>query len=139
MPRAKGDVLNSDVKPAILIADDNQFFREVFRDLLAAEGFDVECADDGGTALAAIKRMPERRLLVLLDLVMPGIDGFQVIETLRRDQALENVRILVITGLRNRPEDRMRVSGPGVIGFLGKDVTPSAIVERVVSIAKAWA
>jgi CheY-like chemotaxis protein len=125
-------------RPAILIADDNEFFREVFRDLLSAEGFEVECAEDGGAALAVLKRVPGRRMLVLLDLVMPGIDGFQVIETLRRDSALDNVRILVITGLRNRPEDRMRVSGPGVIGFLGKDVTPSAIVERVVELAKAW-
>ncbi|MBI3074553.1 MAG: response regulator [Deltaproteobacteria bacterium] len=128
----------TDTRPAILIADDNEFFRDVFRDLLSAEGFEVECADDGGPALAILKGNPARRTLVLLDLVMPGIDGFEVIETLRREDALANVRILVITGLRNRPEDRMRVSGPGVIGFLGKDVSPSAIVERVISLAKAW-
>ncbi len=137
MPGSKGNVLSGD-RPAILIADDNEFFREVFKDLLSAEGYEVECANDGGAALAVIKRDLGRRRLVMLDLVMPGIDGFQVIETLRRDQALTNIRILVITGLRNRPEDRMRVSGPGVIGFLGKDVSPSAIVERVNAIAKAW-
>jgi len=70
----------------ILVVDDYEDWRAVLRALLEAHGFDVEEAENGREALEKLERMGDETALVLLDLMMPGMDGAEVIAELRRRQ-----------------------------------------------------
>jgi CheY-like chemotaxis protein len=85
------------VKPSILIADDDASNREVLTYYLRRQGYDVHAVSDGGLALAAIA---ERRFaLVLLDVVMPGVDGLEALRRIRRTYGTHELPVILFTGL----------------------------------------
>jgi two-component system, cell cycle response regulator len=81
----------------ILIVDDEAIGRETLQDLLVTEGYRLDFASDGATALAkAAELQPD---LVLLDVMMPGMDGFEVCRRLRADPLLSEVPVIMVTAL----------------------------------------
>jgi diguanylate cyclase (GGDEF)-like protein len=86
-------------KPLILVADDDLVMRVTMAAVLRESGYDVLEAQDGDVALAVAAR--EHPDLIVLDLIMPGRDGFQVCEAVRANPALAEVPILVLTGLED--------------------------------------
>jgi CheY-like chemotaxis protein len=85
------------VKASILIADDDASNREVLTYYLRRQGFDVHAVADGELALAAIA---ERRFaLVLLDVVMPGLDGLEALRRIRRTHDACQLPVILFTGL----------------------------------------
>jgi CheY-like chemotaxis protein len=83
----------------ILIADDNRDLVRGLSLLLNLAGFEVETVHDGLAALRAARaRKPD---VVILDIGLPGMDGFQVAEHMRADQALKNIPIIAISGYDN--------------------------------------
>jgi len=77
--------------------DDDQDIREVVADALAAEGYRVITASDGREAIALLRRVSVAPSLILLDLMMPGMDGAQFREEQRRDPALEGIPVVVVS------------------------------------------
>ncbi|PIW10105.1 MAG: hypothetical protein COW37_04295, partial [Caldiserica bacterium CG17_big_fil_post_rev_8_21_14_2_50_35_7] len=71
----------------VLVAEDDHFLAKIYKIKLAKEGINAEIATDGNEALAKIKELKPD--LVLLDLVMPGKDGFEVLEELQSDKGLK--------------------------------------------------
>ena len=93
----------------ILVVDDDAELRDMLRRALEREGHTVVEADNGRTGLArAGERLPG---LVLLDLIMPGMDGFEFLEEFRRHEAWQAVPVVVVTGRDLTAEDRARLSG----------------------------
>jgi len=93
----------------ILVVDDDEDILRVVRINLELEGFEVVTALDGQEALdSALEEPPD---LVLLDLMMPEVDGFEVMETIRADKALADTRIIVITAKTLTAGERRRLSG----------------------------
>jgi CheY-like chemotaxis protein len=84
-------------KSAVLVVDDDDDVRETLRDLLEEEGFDVATAGDGKAALEALSKVEPR--VLLLDLYMPVMDGWQLIEQLRSDGRLERMKVILTTSL----------------------------------------
>lgn len=84
------------VNPRVLVVDDDDDVREALELVLASEGVVVETAANGREALARLEAGP-RPDMVLLDLRMPELDGWQTIEALRARGALEKLRILICT------------------------------------------
>lgn len=82
----------------VLVVDDDPVHREVVADILAGEGYAVELAGTGEACLASARASPPD--VLLLDLLLPGIDGATVLDELRRDAHLAGVRVVVTTGLR---------------------------------------
>jgi CheY-like chemotaxis protein len=80
----------------ILVVDDNEDARAVLADTLRTEGYDVYEASSGREALDILDRVDP--CLVLLDLVMPGMSGEEVLDTLRRNGRLDRLRVVVLTG-----------------------------------------
>lgn len=80
----------------ILIVDDDDDVRDILRLALEAEGISVETAANGREALAALEK-PQRPALMLLDLRMPELDGWQTIDTLRARGELDDLHIVVCT------------------------------------------
>ena len=81
----------------VLVVDDNTAQREIVAEILEGEGYEVAVAQNGIDGLAAARASPPA--VVILDLMMPGLDGAAVLRELRADPALAAVRVVVTTGL----------------------------------------
>ena len=101
----------------ILIADDEANARDVLEDLLGAEGYNLIFAADGEQALQ--KAAAYKPDLILLDVMMPGMDGFEVCRRLRADENLRQVPIVMVTTLDDR-DSRLRGIEAGADDFLAK-------------------
>ena len=94
----------------VLLVDDQEEARDALAMLLRNEGFAVREARDGQEALDALYDGP-RPCLVVLDLMMPGMDGFEFLDEMRTRDSLQSVPIIVITGKDVTAEDRSRLNG----------------------------
>ena len=114
----------------ILIADDEPHIRELMRVYLSPEGYELEFAADGQEALE--KALTLRPDLIVLDLMMPKLDGFEVTKGVRQDS---DVPILMLTVRR---EDNVKVAGLelGADDYLTKPFNPKELVARVKAILR---
>lgn len=117
----------------VLIVDDEPIMRQTLADLLASEGYDLEFAADGpgGIALAKVTR-PD---IILLDLMLPGMDGFEVCTHLRADAALAEVPILMITAYSERSM-RLRGIAAGADDFIAKPFDGMELILRLRTLAR---
>jgi CheY-like chemotaxis protein len=114
--------------PLVLVVDDHEDSRIIARLVLEAAGFRVREAANGVAALSlAVAIEPD---VMLLDLILPEIDGWEVARRLRRDPATTNMGIIAMTALAVR-DDHVRARHAGCDAVLIKPVLPKAIVETV--------
>ena len=116
----------------ILIVEDHPTMREAMRLVLEGEGFGIEEAADGETALAAIHASPPD--LLFLDLNIPGTSGTGVLEAVRADPAFADVRVIVVTAAGE--EGRAEALRLGADEYFTKPFSPTALlrtVERVLA------
>lgn len=90
-----GAASDPELKPRVLVVDDNEDVRDLLRLHLVAGGFDVEIAENGQQAIDSIASAPPD--LMLTDLNMPGMDGFQLIEAVRANPSHRNMPIILLT------------------------------------------
>lgn len=93
---------------SVLIVDDDPALRDVLSSLLAEDGWRVATAADGQAALAAVAH--ERPAAMVLDLMMPRIDGFEVLRTLREQPTTRDLPVIVVTARDLTDDDRQRLS-----------------------------
>jgi DNA-binding response OmpR family regulator len=119
-------------KALILVVDDEEPIRQLASLYLEKEGFQVACAADGPEAIEMAQR--ERPALVVLDVMLPTIDGFEVCRRLRRDS---EVPILMLTA---RDEDVDKIVGLelGADDYLTKPFNPREMVARVKAILRRY-
>lgn len=103
----------------VLIVDDDPRNRKLLETLLLADGFAVRSVDSGTAALAAIAAAPPD--LVLLDLMMPGMDGFEVVRHLKADAAGRRLPVVMVTALDD-DASHARLAAAGVKHVLTKPV-----------------
>jgi CheY-like chemotaxis protein len=115
--------------PTILIVDDHAGFRRAVRALLEAEGYRVVAeSETGGEALeAACRTQP---MVVLLDIGLPDIDGYEVARRLRADARTRDLLIIAITGY-GREEDLRRSREAGIDEHVVKPVDPDDVLDRI--------
>jgi CheY-like chemotaxis protein len=89
-------------KHPVLVVEDEEESRETLRELLELEGYDVSVAGNGQEALDQMRAMDALPCVVLLDLLMPVMDGWKLIEHLRRDTRLTGIRVVVTTSAPHR-------------------------------------
>ena len=113
----------------ILVVEDDKFLRELIVRGLKKEGFEVIQAIDGEEGIKEIEE--ERPDLVLLDLILPGIDGFTVLEQVKNDPNLASIPIIILSNLGQK-EDLDRGLELGAIDFLVKaHFTPGEIIAKI--------
>ena len=119
--------------PRILVVDDNPNNVEILRMRLEAHGYEVVTAADGEEGLAAVRNhLPD---LVLLDIMMPKIDGIEVCRRLRADPSLPFIPIILVTA-KSDPKDVVAALEAGGDEFLTKPVDHGALVARVKSMLR---
>jgi len=119
---------SSDAGALVLIVDDDRFMRVTFRDILEAGGFRTAQACDGVEALARFRELQPD--LVLLDLVMPGRDGFETCREIRAQELGRHTPVLMVTG-RDDDELIRRAFASGATDFLAKSGSHGLLVHRV--------
>jgi two-component system, chemotaxis family, chemotaxis protein CheY len=82
----------------VLVVDDDDDIRESLEVLLRLHGYHVATAADGAEALARLQSDPTRPCLILLDLMMPGMNGFQMLKAMAGDASLKDIPVVVVTG-----------------------------------------
>ncbi len=116
--------------PKVLLVEDDNNLREIFEMRLQAEGYDTSTASDGEEALAtAIKEKPD---LIIADVMMPKMSGFDMLENLRNSPDMAQVKVIMMTAL-GQAEDQARGQKLGVIKYLVKSQVTLEDFVRTVS------
>jgi DNA-binding response OmpR family regulator len=117
--------------PLVLIVEDEDSIRELYAAELAAAGFMVLEAADGATAIEkALQFGPHA---VVLDLMLPGIDGFKVARKLREDDRTREISVIAVTALRSTKFEQMALAA-GCDSFLSKPVIAAALIGELVRL-----
>ena len=109
----------------ILIVEDEESIAELEKDYLELSGFEVETARDGNAGLE--KAMSEKFDLLILDLMLPGVDGFEICKKVREEK---NIPILMVSAKKD-DIDKIRGLGMGADDYMTKPFSPSELVARV--------
>ncbi len=117
--------------PRILIADDTPQAAELHEAYLANEGYEVRVAADGEQTLRQVAEWHPH--LILLDVMMPRLSGFEVCKRLRADPATRDIAILMVTAL-DQPADVERAVDAGTHDFLSKPINKAELLRRVRSL-----
>lgn len=124
---------SADRARCILVADDRPASRELMRTILERFGFRVLEASDGLEAVEVVRRtLPD---LVLLDIQMPGLDGFGVVHALRADGPHTELPIVAVTAAAMRG-DREKAMAAGFSGYLAKPVSASALRAEIARLLR---
>lgn len=103
----------------ILVVDDNPLSRKLLNEMLSAEGFSVLNAASGAEALGAVTK--QRPDIVLLDIMMPEMDGFEVVRRLKANEATRSTPIIMVTALDDDGASK-RLANAGVDSMLTKPI-----------------
>jgi DNA-binding response OmpR family regulator len=117
--------VNARQPPRVLVVDDEQPIRELVRSYLVRDGMEVSTAEDGSSALAAVRQLgPD---VVVLDLMLPGLDGIEVCRQLR---TFSDAYVLMLTA-RDEEVDRIVGLSIGADDYMVKPFSPRELVARV--------
>lgn len=123
--------------PRILVIDDDFQLRRLYEGKLKLEGFEVETALDGLKGLEKAESFQPH--LILLDILMPGMDGFQVMEELKNDPQTKKIPVVFLTNLSRDEGDIKKGLELGAIAYLVKaHYTPSQVVAKIREFLKAY-
>ncbi len=113
----------------ILVIEDDRFLRELITQKLKREGREVREAVDGEDGMKKIEE--EKPDIILLDLILPGIDGFEVLSRIKKDPKREDVPVIILSNLGQR-DDVEKGLKLGADDFLIKaHFTPGEIIEKI--------
>lgn len=119
---------NQNIK-MVFVVEDDKFMRNLLINKLQKEGFQTEGIPSGEEALELMKTKTPN--LILLDLILPNMDGFEVIQHLKSDPRLSNIPVLILSNLGEK-KDIEKAEEIGVAGFLIKaNFTPSEIIKKI--------
>lgn len=118
----------------ILIVEDESNIVESLRFILEQAGFEVEIVSDGKAALSRLRR--DRFDAVVLDLMLPGMNGFDVLKAMRADAELASLPVLVLTA-KGQAQDRKTAEAIGANAFITKPFSNAEVVEQVRALSGA--
>lgn len=122
---------NPFTRKIILVVDDSPTERHFLVDLLTREGYTVVTAENGLDAIAKIRA--ERPMLVLMDVVMPGANGFQVTRALARDPSTQSIPVILCTS-KSADTDRIWGMRQGASGYMVKPFDPGQLLAKIADL-----
>ena len=119
---------NRSLGKKILIVDDDRMIRDILTQILSRKGYRIETAADGFDAGFKIKGfMPG---LIILDLMMPGLDGFEVCRRVKEKSEISHIKILIITGYDTK-ENMDRIMATGADDYMAKPLDKGSLLKHV--------
>jgi DNA-binding response OmpR family regulator len=121
-------------KIQLLLVEDDTFLSNIYKTKFEMEGFEVITAMDGETGLALAKS--KKPAIILLDILLPKMDGFTVLKELKNDNAVKNIPVILLTNLGQK-DDVNKGLELGAVDYLIKaHFKPSETVEKVRKVIK---
>ncbi|MDZ7640533.1 MAG: response regulator transcription factor [Desulfurivibrio sp.] len=133
MESASGDTVAEGSRATILIVEDDENIQQLVGYNLARAGFQVLYADDGEQALARVAK--ENPDLVVLDLMLPGLDGHEVCKALRRDPRSRRLPIIMLTARSDEDEISAGLD-LGADDYITKPFSPKVLLSRIKSVLR---
>jgi len=115
----------------ILVVDDSPTDREFLTELLSSNGFKVATADSAEDAMAKVKQ--SRPDLVLMDVVLPGQNGFQATRTLTRDEATKNIPVILCTS-KGQETDKVWGMRQGARDYIVKPINQADLLAKIAAL-----
>lgn len=115
----------------ILVVDDSPTERHFMVELLVKNGYQVVTADSGEDGIAKAKA--EQPDLILMDVVMPGLNGYQATRTLTRDESTKNIPVIVCTS-KSQETDKIWGLRQGAQDYLVKPVNPEELLAKIAAL-----
>ncbi|KKR19808.1 MAG: Two component transcriptional regulator, winged helix family [Candidatus Moranbacteria bacterium GW2011_GWA2_39_41] len=118
-------------KKTIMIIEDDSFVMDIYQTKLSLEGFDIISANNGMEALKKLESVDCKPDLILLDIIMPLVNGLEVLAKIKKDDRLKIIPVILLTNLSQK-EDIDQGLGLGADDFLIKShFTPSEVLEKI--------
>jgi len=112
----------------ILVADDNAEIRKVIGSILSQQGLEIiEAADGESTYDSAVSEGPD---LILLDILMPGMSGFDVLRKIKKNRKTKSIPVIMVTGLTG-PDDEQQAMREGALDYIAKPWAPGELEDRI--------
>ncbi|MBL7022048.1 response regulator [Patescibacteria group bacterium] len=113
----------------VLVVEDDHFLAKIYKIKLAKENMDAIVCSDGAEALELIKK--EKPALILLDMVLPGMNGFEILEQLRKDKSTKKTPVIILSNL-GQDADIAKGKELGVIDYFVKsDISIHDVVKKI--------
>ncbi len=116
----------------VLLVEDSPAIQQIYRNTLTIDQFQVICANNGMEAIKALSA--DRPDIILLDLMMPVMDGYKVLQVVKTDPRLSRIPVLVFSA-KGQPEEVEKALSLGAAGYVVKATTkPKEVIERIKGI-----
>jgi len=122
-------------EPTAVVVEDDQIIVTLLKHLLSRRGFDVRIALDGREALDLIDTLPSPPALVLLDVMLPYLDGFELIKRIREHATWNQVPIIMLTA-KSQEQNIVRALDYGANDYLIKPFRPEELLARIRRLTK---
>jgi len=117
----------------ILIVDDEPAILRILGDVLTDEGYNVIAATDGETGIEKAK--VSNPVLIILDVMLPGINGFEVCKLLKENEQTKKISIIILTGISTLVEHKQKALQLGADDYITKPFDMSDLLNRVKTLA----
>jgi DNA-binding response OmpR family regulator len=126
---------------SILLVEDDPFLVDIYTTKLKEAGFEVEIANDGEESLRMIKQNNLQRTslwpdLLLLDIVLPRIDGWEILREIKKDDKLKDLKVMILSNLGQKSEVEKGLEMGATKYLIKAHYTPSEVVEEIKRILK---
>ena len=115
----------------IIVADDTRFYAATLEDILTSAGYEVILAYDGLEALKAVKAELPALDLLILDLLMPKMTGFEVLREIRKEKDGADLPVIAITGVFKQSSELEHLGKMNVLGYITKNSSKDEILTKV--------
>lgn len=116
------------VKKRIFIVEDNELNLKLFNDILSANGFDISYTQDGFEAFSLIKKLKPD--VVLMDIQLYGISGFDIIKDIKADEEIKHIPIIVVTAFAMK-DDKQKILESGCDAYISKPISINPFIDTV--------
>jgi DNA-binding response OmpR family regulator len=116
-------------KKMILLVEDDEFLAELYGTKLGLEGYEVALATDGEKGLKMIRdKKPD---LILLDIILPKMDGFEILKAMKGDKAVKNIPVILLTNLSQKDEVKKGLELGAKDYLIKAHFMPSEVVKKI--------
>jgi CheY-like chemotaxis protein len=122
----------SNQKKKILIIEDEEFLLDIYKKKFEGLGFIVIARTDGNNCLELVKK--EKVDLILLDIILPGKDGYQILEELKKDRQTSPIKVVVLSNLGQKEEIDKALKLGATDYVIKANLTPKELVEKVIKM-----
>ena len=129
------ETLPNETQPTAVVVEDDQIIVTLLEHLLSRRGFDVRIALDGRQAIDFLDTLPSPPALVLLDVMLPYLDGFEIIKRIREHAAWSQVPIIMLTA-KSQEQNIVRALDHGANDYLIKPFRPEELLARIRRLTK---